>query len=561
MNRKILLLLLLIFCSSLYSQEWNRARLDSLYNLYVRIHSYNGQNIQQNPQADTLKIKCGFGISAEIFIHFNEFTPSQQKVLKALYARPVMETSIVSPSGFFRIHYNITAFPTPQYDVNEFARALDSSYNFEVNYLGYPPPPPDTYGGISPDSVGGDSKYDVYIVDLVGLYGETDFETEIGIGTDRYTSYMQVHYSFGSGYYTHGIDAARVTAAHEFHHSIQIGNYIYRDADQFFYELTSTSMEEFVFNSVNDYYGYMGDYFSHTDRAFANNDGYNLAVWNIFMKDNYGYDIIKRQWELMPDKRAIDAINSSLLDEQSSFGEELNTFGIWNYFTGDRAKPGKYYSEASNYPLVNSHSFELNTPLNFTSIKATSNNHLLVITPDNHDTLAIILTNTDYKSGIDTLYKNFSASYSIYNYSSPGSNRLDSSDYYEQLSVNNSSLWLTSVILNGNLIKQDTTYYQPPVTQLDYVYPNPFRYNSNSGSNIYIYVKTPAYNEVKLYIYSASMDLVYNKILQVYSGKDNNPVIKWDLGDVGKKLSSGVYIYVVKSDKEETIGKLVIFNE
>ena len=60
---------------------------------------------------------------------------------------------------------------------------------------------------------------------------------------------------------TKGINAARVTVAHEFHHAIQLGNYSYRDSDLFFYELTSTSMEEFVFNSVNDYYNYLTDYF------------------------------------------------------------------------------------------------------------------------------------------------------------------------------------------------------------------------------------------------------------------------------------------------------------
>jgi len=525
-----------------------------LYNLYVKIHS----NIRQNVPVDTPAVKCGFGISAYIFTHFNEFTELQQKVLKTLFSRPVTETSIVSDSGWFRIHYNLTTFPVPQYDVHEFAKALDSSYVFEVKYLGYPPPPPDTQGGVPPDSAGGDDKYDVYIVALSGLYGETDFENEIA--PNRYTSYMQVHYSFGSGFYTHGIDAARVTAAHEFHHSIQVGNYLFRENDQFFYELTSTSMEEFVFNTVNDYYGYMGDYFSHPDRAFASNTGYNLAIWNIFLKDKYGFDIIKRQWELMPSKRAVDAINISLLEHTSSFGKELNTFGIWNYFTGYRSKPDKYFSEAANYPLVNLHDFEINTPLSLTSIKPTSNNHLLTINPDLGDTLSIILTNTDVVSGIDSLYKNYTATYYLFNYNSPGSSKIDT-NYYEQLSVDDATLWLTSVILNGILIKQDSTFYQPVAGALDYVYPNPFRYNANPVNIIYIPVHNPVYSEVDLYIYTASMDLVFTKNLPVTYGKYDNPVLQWNLDDVGKKLSSGIYIYVVKSVKDKEVGKLVIFDE
>lgn len=556
MNKKIFLLLPIIFCSSIYPQEWSRSKLDSLFNLYVKLHTHNF-NIQQ-PEEQTTAVKCGFGIAADIFIHFKEFTVSQQKILKPLFERPVTETSIVSDSGWFRIHYNINNPPTPAYDVHEFARALDSAYNFEVNYLGFPPPPHDTYGGIPGDSVGGDDKYDVYIVALTGLYGETVFENEFA--PNKYTSFMRVHYDFDTGFYTHGIDAARVTAAHEFHHSIQIGDYIFKVEDQFFYELTSTSMEEFVFNTVNDYYGYMGSYFSHPDGAFASYDGYDLAIWNIFLKIKYGFGIIKRQWELMPYKRAIDAINTSLFERQSSFGKELNTFGIWTYFTNSRAKSG-YFPEGANYPLLHLQNFEINNPLNFNSIKPTSNNSLKSIVQSLQDTLAVILTNSDYLSGINNISKDYTATYNLFNYNSPGSTRLDS-NYYEQLTVENTSIWLTSVILNGNLIKQDTTLYPPVAGNIDYAYPNPFRYDHFQNHNIInIPVNSPVNTEVEVYIYSVSMDLISNTNLNVTYDLKYNTIVKWDLDNIGKKLASGVYIYVTKTNKGEKVGKLVILNE
>jgi hypothetical protein len=557
MIRKILFFLTIVFCSSIYSQELNRSELDSLFNLYVKIRNYNYQFTAQNPREDTSHIKCSFGIAAQIFTHFNEFSESQKSVLKLLISRPSSDTSIVSPSGFFRIHFNTSGFDVPQYNVNEFALALDSSYNFEVNYLGYPPPPSDTIGGISPALAGGDGKYDVYIVSM-GSYGETDFETSIG--SNRYTSFMQVHYSFGSGFYTHGIDAARVTAAHEFHHSIQVGNYILRDNDIFFYELTSTSMEEFVFNTVNDYYGYMTDYFLHTDRTFASNNGYNLAIWNIFLKDQFGFGIIKRQWELMRSERAIDAINSSLLEDSSSFGNELNKFGVWTYFTNYRSKPGEYFSEASNYPLVYSNPFEINNTINLPSVKPLSNNFLYTVVPASQDSLYTVLTNTDYSSGIDSLNRNYNASYSVYNYNIAGSTRLDTS-YYELLNVNDKSFWLTSVVLNGILIKQDSTIYTPNTNTLNYAYPNPFRYDSYSANIIRIPVISPIYGNVDLYIYSPSMDLIFYKNLQAGFGKNSSPVVFWKLDEIGKKLPSGIYIYVTKSGTGKTTGKLVIFND
>ena len=56
---------------------------------------------------------------------------------------------------------------------------------------------------------------------------------------------MMIDNDFTS-YFSSGINGARVTVAHEFHHSIQGGNYIFRPEDTFFYEITSTAMEEFV---------------------------------------------------------------------------------------------------------------------------------------------------------------------------------------------------------------------------------------------------------------------------------------------------------------------------
>ncbi len=175
------------------------------------------------------------------------------------------------------------------------AIAADSAYNFEVNYLKYPPPPGD-------NGDGGDNLYDIYITTAEGSYGFTQPETSLG--NHKYTSYMEIHYSF-KNFYTEGLNAVRVTVAHEFHHAIQVGNYTgdKYDVDGFFYEMTSTSMEEFVYNSVNDYYAYMKSYFNNPNRVFnsfrsQSNDGYDLAVWNIFLKDKFGYDIIKKQWEL-----------------------------------------------------------------------------------------------------------------------------------------------------------------------------------------------------------------------------------------------------------------------
>ena len=78
---------------------------------------------------------------------------------------------------------------------------------------------------------------------------------------------------------------------------------------------------------------------------------------------------------------------------------------------------------------------------------------------------------------------------------------------------------------------------------------------------IHIPVKAPINSKVDLNVYTTSMDLVFNKELPVTFGIGDTPIISWNLDDVGKKLASGVYIYITKADKEKHIGKLVIFSE
>ncbi|MCU0364764.1 MAG: hypothetical protein MUE93_03725 [Ignavibacteriaceae bacterium] len=260
--------------------------------------------------------KCGFGIVSDIQTNLEFFSPEKQGLLKSLLGRPPLQTSIVSPSGFFRIHYDATGSNRPSYvsnwtveqNVAEVAKALDSVYRFEVTYLGFLSPPSD-------GTAGGDDKYDVYIQNQGGgVYGYTEWESKVG--SVNWISFMVLDNDY-VGYYT-----------------------------------TSLNMEEFVYDDVNDYYAYMNSYFNNTDLAFPKQNGYNLAIWNIFIRENFDFGILKRQWEMIPSITAILAINQSLNERGTSFPRELNRFGIWTYFTGFRKIPGKYFEEGENYPLI-----------------------------------------------------------------------------------------------------------------------------------------------------------------------------------------------------------------
>lgn len=522
--------------------------LDSLFYEYIRIKGGNVNEIKV-ASLDTHKIKCGFGIVNQVRTNYNRFNPKQRIILSQLVLRPVTDTSIVTNSGKFRIHFNKSGIHAPKYDLNELARALDSAYNYEVNILKYPPPPED-FGE------GGDNKYDVYIQNLTGnLYGYTEIENSIG--RDIFTSYIVIDNDF-TDTYTKGIDGAKVSVAHELHHAIQIGNYVYRNSDQFYHELTSTSMEEFVFDSINDYYSYMQSFFRNPQKAFPYNDGYNLAIWNIFLKDRFGFDIIKRTWELMRDERALKAIADAISEYGSSFKNEFSLFGQWIFFTNYRTIPHKYFKEAENYPIVHptmvldfippSTSMEIST-------EPVSLNYLVFVdnTKSVPDTFIAIVSNSDISQGVDNPSGKLGLKYILSNRTEPGFKRIID-NYFSKIECNNPFLISESNILNNNLINEG----QISTTEIAYAFPQPFKYSTDS----YIYFPSERTKSgfAELYVYSVNMDLIYSGEHKIYVS--DKTVIKWNALDKEmKKLATGVYFYVVKAGENFLKGKFVIYND
>ncbi len=545
MKKYLLIFVVMPFCLSI-SQN-----LDSLYNEFIQLKGISRGHGNINVREESNPVKCSFGIVNSIKLNYEKFSPLQKSVLSPLLARPVLDTSIVSPLGYFRIHFNKSGINAPAYDIKLFAAAADSAYNYEVKIIGFPPPPKD-------NGAGGDDLYDIYIKDLSAEYGYTEFENSITSNT--FTSYMVLDNDFaGNNYNTHGIDAARVTVAHEFNHGIQIGNYIYRQEDNYYYELTSTSMEEFVFSGVNDYYYYIKYYFQNPGRTITSNsswyDGYDLALWNIFLKDRFGIGSIKKIWELMPSKRALQCFDDMLKGENSNFKVEFNNFALWCYFTGTRAVAGKYFSEASAYPSINPAALINSVSVNS---EAASNSYFLFT--DNSSSpgnaLVSIISNCDIEGGIVS-----SAAITPFTFTvasapiSGGSHIVDK--YYSKLESKNDlalSLFSQSNIFNnipvneGHIIAQET----------DYAFPQPFKYSLYN--QIYFPAAATSSGYADLNIYSIDMNLVFSGSKRILA--TDKIAVGWDALDLrGGKLSTGVYFFITKSGDTVKKGKFVIYND
>ena len=554
-------LLILLMSSKILPQELSKVELDSLYNLFTFIKGVNASDkLQKQFQENPAITKCGMELVNILSQNLIHYSSEQLQILSKILERPQSQTSTVSPGGFFRVHYDLTGNNVLGYDLNLLLQALDSAYNFEINFLGYPSPPSD-------GAEGGDDKYDIYVQNLAGLYGYTQFETKFA--DSRWTSFMVIDNDY-VGYYSSGINGARVTVAHEFHHGIQGGNYApagsnspFRNSDVFYYEITSTSFEEFVFDDVNDYYAYMPSYFQNPETAMSLNDGYNLAIWNIYLQNNFGFDILKRQWELIPGNDALKAIAISIDENGSTFGNELNKFGIWTYFTNSRnIYPGEYFEEASNYPIITptaTMSFTPPSDIYNMTIAPVANYFLRINLPSSDGVFYSIITNSDYqKSANQTLPFTFS----IYQDTVNGQKIIN--DFYSaSFDKDGVPFWNNAGILNNIVVYGDSSYSIPNIEDETFAYPMPIKKSAATTLNIAFQSDSNIGEEIDLNIYSAGVELYYSgkKIIQSSYLKNSNKYCEISLSKNDFDYPSGVYIYVIKSGEDIFKGKLVIFND
>ncbi|HZW39422.1 MAG TPA: MXAN_6640 family putative metalloprotease [Ignavibacteriaceae bacterium] len=552
------ILILFLYGFSLFAQ----VNTDSLYNAYIQLKT--GQRVNK-VEGEVKAEKCGFLLSAKVKTYFELFNPSQQQNLAKFMQRPDKAKSIVSPRGYFRVHYDETG-DNPKYSLDELLTSLDSVYNFEVNYLGFPAPPVD-------NGAGGDNLYDIYISDLgsngSGLYGYTELETSLG--GNKYITYMVIDDDY-VGYFSAGINGARVTVAHEYHHAIQVGDYLYRDTDSYFYELTSTSMEEFVYDNINDYYAYIDDYLKNPNEAFGSYSGYEEVLWNIYLSEKLKtISFVRAQWELMPQMRALNAIDNNLQTYNTNFRHEFNEFGVWAYFTNYRKIPGKYFEEGGSY----SPALKVLSTLTFSepqirvdmNVDVTSNTFLRFTSGLNSDSLVSVISNAEISKALDSTNTVSSFTYELSRDSVNGYIKL-TNGYYNLFTADNDAYWALSEILNNTVVRLDSSTYNPVAItgKLDYAFPNPFYYIKNYDFGSFITITVPYNNTetAELNIYTSSMDLVFSERtnLSLFYTENKNYVVRWNALDKNKnKLKSGVYIYVIKSGDSTTKGKLVIFND
>ncbi|MGC8652837.1 MAG: MXAN_6640 family putative metalloprotease [Candidatus Kryptoniota bacterium] len=516
-------------------------------------HSYNVKEYN----------KCGFHILATYY----SMPSANQSTKAALQTRPLNDTSIVSPSGKFRIHFDTSGVNQPflvdstgqkiagttTAFVDSVAQICDYVYYTEVDSLGYPPPPSDS-------GAGGGNEYDIYIQNLEpGMYGYTDWDESRPIIMRKnatYAAWMVIDNLFSSSY-TKGVAAIKVTIAHEFHHGIQIGNYGLWGNDLYFYELTSTWIEQVVYPEIKDYYQYLPNFFANPGRPFNEYRintyaGYERCIYGIFVQQDYGLNMMRTIWTYMSGEPSIPAIEDAFNGISVSPAFMFTLFARTNYFTGYRSTKASYfatrpYLEAPSYPLVaiKGTAFFTGDEILFgSSTMRLSEAYYQII--GQTDTLTVVIANTNFKAAADFDTTAFPYSLTI---SMAGANCLQRLEggYCLGFEVSDITSWgVIPLIPQGMTVANQNLPFPQPF--------NPFRQVENIP--VPLGISSPI---VEIYDISG-------RLLRRITGVDNvvtypnGRYLLWDgKDDHGKTLNNGVYIYIVTDGRNTNItGKIAI---
>ena len=285
----------------------------------------------------------------------------QARLGKLAQRRTDAQHNILSPSGRFRVHYDTegrhAVAPTdddangiPDY-IDLTMAVLDSVWVLQIDQLGYNPPPSD-------NGLGGGDEYDAYVIELNG--GSYGYAYPASNSTETTHSYLEIDNNFTDRGYkqTRGLDALRVTIAHEFHHAIQFGYYAKFDAS-WWQESTSTWMEEVAYPHIDDYLQYLTHFLDFPQRAL--NSGvyrslhtYGSAIFSLFLDQRYGRELNRLIWEELGRRKSVHLDHFDHIIRQvepGGLGVTMGEFAVWNYFTNNRYRD-PYYAEGNLYPTV-----------------------------------------------------------------------------------------------------------------------------------------------------------------------------------------------------------------
>jgi len=499
-------------------------------------------------QSVAISNKCAFRQQLLLHSHFNELPADLKAMAQTFMPMPERQYQMVSPSGHFTLHYDLTglhAVPAkdslgngiPDY-IDSAAVILDHVWQIEIDQLGFNPPP--DFDGNPVQS------YPVFFSNMP-YYGLTSFNYNEDIPSlpgYNYVSYLELHNNYQSASFaSNGLEGLKVTAAHEFHHAIQLGyqlrwkieSGILDYPDLFFLEMSSTFMEDYVYDEINDYVQYVNRLIPNLEaKAFDQADGnteYANALFLQLITQKFGVNILRQIWQNMIPYPALQAIDYTLEEYQSSFADCFAEYAGYFYFTGSKGQQGQFFKDAAlfNQFRIKYSPNWLDNPL----LPLHMRFNMLYV--ENSGVYQAVMTCNERGGRLTHI--------------ADGQQLLKPTSFGRgQIFSQNSSQPLIAVVTNAT--DQELTQLNYRLTRAPIsVKNNPVKVQNSTQGVTFLYL--PAASQVTIF------NILGQKIKTLHG--DSGNAIDWDLKDRhGRRVTSGIYFFKVKAQGFNYTGKITV---
>lgn len=271
------------------------------------------------PAAGEAPVRCGTLLARRAWLEneLGSFSEEQAAQFAGGVARPSLDSNIAvldsaGTTVIATVHY--ASATTMLVDAQAAADFITQSWTVQVEQMGWRAPPED--GGTGGVGVNPDVELDVYL-DPAQNGGVT---VPDGTGPETWddaASFIIIEA---------GVPAIQTFLAHELNHSLQYAYDVYEG--DMFYEATAVWMEDQVFDGVDDYAFYIGDFQSQPQRtlSFATFDGYYMYGAAVFVHYLAGFGgdghLVEPMWEGLKQSGGTNTVDfyDSIVTEMTSLG-------------------------------------------------------------------------------------------------------------------------------------------------------------------------------------------------------------------------------------------------
>ncbi|MFI5253202.1 MAG: hypothetical protein ACHQQQ_12320 [Bacteroidota bacterium] len=512
--------------------------------------------------------KCGLEMNAFLQSLMPQLSPDRQVQLNKLMGITDLQTSRLI--GHFEIHYDTIGSNQPalidsngnripnSYEayIDSVGWAFNHTWSIQIDSLHYPPPP----------FLPGHAGYVVDVLELnAQLYGQTVFESQLNGSAQPalYLTHIEIDNDY-VGYYSPGIAGLKVTSAHEFQHSITLGNFGYWTDQIYYYEICATWMETVVYPEVPDYIAYLEapdgsprGGFQFPALSFTTADGlteFSRVVWGKYVEKRYSRGMMRHIWDHVRLVPILTAINEAMQDSGTSFQNAFLEWSLWNYYTGRRADTIHFYTEGRQFPeIAQRDTVNYFSPGGYftDSVQCLGSSYQPILLNRRNRIFSII-------SNVNAATLDFTSpqffTYRMADNTDGTYKRLDSL-IYVKLDVPDPVNWKSQESIHGIeaplVLRQDVIVYPDPL-----IYPDP---RSECNDCLKFLIPDAVSPTAKLRVFSTDFRKIFEGSLAVRLNISNEPEISWNsMTGNGAMIASGIYFYSIFIDDKEYHGKFAV---